>query len=178
MFIGTANYYKGMWPSRAHILAPLTETTGNDKSKKARDFVWTKEMDIAFKRMKSLLAADVLLAYPNHNKPFNIYTDASDLQMGSVVMQEGRPVAYFSKKFSGAQLNYTTGEKEMLAIVESLKEFRTMLYGTELHIHTDHANLTFKTATSQSTSKNTRLHFITSKGGRIFLPIPFLVYRD
>ena len=69
--------------------------------------------------------------------------------MGSVVMQEGRPVAYFSKKFSGAQLNYTTGEKEMLAIVESLKEFRTMLYGTELHIHTDHANLTFKTATSQ-----------------------------
>ena len=64
-------------------------------------------------------------------------------------MQEGRPVAYFSKKFSGAQLNYTTSEKEMLAIVETLKEFCTMLYGTELHIHTDHANLTFKTTTSQ-----------------------------
>ena len=52
--------------------------------------------------MKSLLAADVLLAYPNHNKPFNIYTDASDLQMGSVVMQEGRPVAYFFEEILGS----------------------------------------------------------------------------
>ena len=128
MFVGAVNYYKEMWPSRAHILAPLTEKTGNNQPKNSKPFVWTDEMDKAFKKIKSLMAADILIAYPDHNKPFEIYTDTSDLQMGGVIMQEGRPVAFFSKKLNGAQKNYSTMEKEMLAIVMTLKEFRTMLY--------------------------------------------------
>ena len=64
MFIGMVNYYKDMWPSRAHILAPLTEQTGNDKPKDAKRFVWTKAMDEAFKRMKALMAQDAFTAYP------------------------------------------------------------------------------------------------------------------
>ena len=80
-FVGMVNYYRDMWPHRAHILAPLTAKTGiPKKGEKISSFQWTTEMQQAFEQMKTLMTADVLCAYPNHNKPFEIYTDASDYQ--------------------------------------------------------------------------------------------------
>ena len=80
MFIGAVNYYKDMWPSRAHVLKPLTDMSGLKKKQKLN---WTDEMQTAFDKMRQLMAADALAAYPDHNKRFDVYTDASDLQLGS-----------------------------------------------------------------------------------------------
>ncbi len=77
------NYYRDMWPHRSEILAPLTltaQTGAPKKGAKQSPFVWTDIMQKAFDQMKALMAADVLCAYPDHNKPFNIYTDASYYQ--------------------------------------------------------------------------------------------------
>jgi hypothetical protein len=76
-FVGMVNYYRDMWPHRSHIiLAPITAKTGTPKKGvKAPPFEWTPEMQKAFDQMKALMAADVLCAYSDHNKPFKIYTD-------------------------------------------------------------------------------------------------------
>jgi hypothetical protein len=105
-------------------------------------------MQESFHKMHLLITANALAAYPSHNKWFDVYTDASDLHLGACIIQEGRPVAYFSQKLTKSQKNYTTMEKEMHSIVATLKEFWGMLLGADIHF-TDHKNLTFNTLKMQ-----------------------------
>ena len=79
--------------------------------------------------MKATIAKDVVLAYPNFSKEFEIYTDASSKQLGSVITQGNRPLAFFSRKLSATQQKYSVTKLELLAIVETLKEFKGMLWG-------------------------------------------------
>jgi hypothetical protein len=138
-FIGMINYYRDMWAKRSHMLAPLTSMTS------ATDiWKWTDEHQKAFKNAKWMLAAKVLLAYPDFNAPFQIHTDASDLQLGAVISQNNKPIAFYSRKLNPAQRNYTTTERELLAILETLKEFKNILLGQEIIVHTDHKNLMYK----------------------------------
>jgi hypothetical protein len=122
MFIGCVNYYHDMWLSRAHVLKLLTDQS---VLKKKTHIKWTDEMQQAFDKLHLLMAANALAAYPDHNnnKRFDIYTDASDFQLGACIIQEGRPVAYILRKLTKSQQNQTTIEKEMLSIVATLREF-------------------------------------------------------
>ncbi|KAL7529783.1 hypothetical protein ACHAXR_003151 [Thalassiosira sp. AJA248-18] len=145
MFIdGEVNYYRDMWPSESHVLKLLTDISGKAKLN------WTPAMQTAFDKIQYFLAADVLSTYQNHNKRFDIFTDASDFQMGGCIMQDGCPVAHFSHKLNRSEQHYTTMEKEMLSIVaNTLDEFCSMLLGANVHVFADHKNLTFDSIKTQ-----------------------------
>ena len=93
-FLRAVDYYRDIWPRRAHVLKLPTDKYGT------KTFVLTDEMEKAFKEMKSLMAMDCLRQYPNHNLGFDINTDASDYQMGPCIMKNGKPVAYWSRKLN------------------------------------------------------------------------------
>ena len=81
--------------------------------------------------MKQLIFHDVVLAYPNFTLPFRIYTDASDYQLGAMIIQNNRSIT-FCRKFNGAQWQYSLIKKELLNIVETLKEFKGILFGQQI----------------------------------------------
>jgi hypothetical protein len=128
-----------MWPRRSEILAPLTRLTSKDVPHQ-----WTHVEQQAFDKIKAIVCCEVLLMYPDFNKPFHIHTDASHYQLGAVISQDNRPIAFYSRKLQPAQVRYTTTEREPLSIVETLKEFRNILLGQQIVVHTDHQNLTHK----------------------------------
>ena len=83
-----------------------------------------------------------LLAFPDPDLPHDVCTDASDLQLGAVIKQRGTTVAFFSRKLSAAQIKCPAIDEEMLCIVEVLEECRPIPQGAEIHVCTDHVNLT------------------------------------
>jgi hypothetical protein len=139
-----ANYYHDMWPLRSHLLAPLSSLA----SAKVK-WKWTTEHQEALDKMKALIAKETLLTFPDFSQEFEIHTDASKLQLGACISQNGKPVAFYSRKLQPAQTRHTTTERELLSIVETLKEFRNILLGQRIQVHTDHENLTYKTFNSK-----------------------------
>ena len=117
-FLGFINYYKKLWYHRSSILAPLTSISSS-KTK----FVWGPEQQKAFIQIRNTIARQVLLRYPDFTQPFDIYTDASNDQIGGVISQNGHPIAFYSRKLSKSQQNYTTMEKELLSIVETSQQY-------------------------------------------------------
>eukprot|EP00804_Cyclotella_cryptica_P020243 CCRYP_010920-RA/>CCRYP_010920-RA protein AED:0.36 eAED:0.36 QI:0/-1/0/1/-1/1/1/0/179 len=114
--------------------------TRANKTKK-HPWYWDTVHQKAFNDIKTAIAKDVVLAYPDYSMEFKIYTDALSKQLGSVITQGNRPLAFFSRKLSTAQQKYSMAELELLAIVETLKEFKGMLWGQRLKVYTDHKNL-------------------------------------
>ena len=130
-FLGMVNYYRDMWIRQSEVLAPLATLTSSKKK-----FLWTEKCQKAFDTIKQILSKEILLTYPNFNLPFEIHTDASDVQLGAVISQNGHPIAFYSRKLNPAQTRYTTTERELLAIVETLKEYRNILLGQHITIYT------------------------------------------
>ena len=132
-FLGMVQYYRDIWQKRSHMIAPLTDLIaecGVTKTTKAKGTVkkkwhWDSVHQEAFDQIKRTLAKTALLAYPDYSSLFEIYTDASNRQLGAVIMQFGVPLAFFSIKLSESQRKYSVTELELLSIVECLKQFKS-----------------------------------------------------
>lgn len=84
-----------------------------------------------------------MLDYSNYSKKFEIHTDASDKQLGAIIAKESKPIAFYSRRLTQHK-KYTVIERELLAIVETLKELKSILLGQKIVVHIDHQNLTYK----------------------------------
>ena len=95
-----------------------------------------------FNIIKRIVARDNLSTYLDFNDTFKIHTDARAFQLGAVIVHKGKPIAFYSRKLNDDQQRYKVIEKEPLSILETLKEFRTILLGHKLIIYTDNENIT------------------------------------
>jgi hypothetical protein len=112
-------------------------------------FEWHSSHQQAFEKVKKVIGTEikVLLRYPDFNKPvlFHLYTDASDHQLGAVIMQDKNPIAFYSRKINTAQKRYTTTERELLSAIETCNEYKNVLLGSHnpIIVSTDHKNNNF-----------------------------------
>jgi RNase H-like domain found in reverse transcriptase/Integrase zinc binding domain len=170
-FIGMINFYRDMWIRRSDVLAPLTYLV----SEKLNE--WIEAHQKAFENIKQITSKETLLTYPDFNRPFDIHTDASHTQLGAVISQNKRPIAFYSRKVNPAQTRYTTTEQELLAIVKTLKEFQNILLGHTIKVYRDHKNLTY---TNFISKRVMRWHLILEEYGPelIYLPGEINIVAD
>jgi hypothetical protein len=135
-FLRLAGFYRRFVKDFSTIAGPLHELT-----KKGAPFTWGKAQEVAFETLKDRLTHTPLLQLPDFNKTFELECDASGIGLGGVLLQEGKPIAYFSEKLNGASLNYSTYDKELYALVRTLETWQHYLWPKEFVIHSDHESL-------------------------------------
>ncbi|CAN6567572.1 unnamed protein product [Malus baccata var. baccata] len=141
-FLGHAGFYWGFIKDFSKISNPLCRLLQKDVA-----FDFNEECEKAFNHLKEMLTSAPIIVPPDWSLPFELMCDASDYALGAVLGQrkDKRPHAiyYASRTLNDAQLNYSTTEKELLAVVFALDKFRSYLLGTKVIIYTDHAALRY-----------------------------------
>lgn len=141
-FLGLVGYYRRFIQNFSSIAKPLTSLL-----KKDTPFTWTQQTQEAFESFKTILTTQPILQYPNFKEKFLLTTDASDYAIGAVLSQgetgKDLPIAYASRTLNKAEINYSTTEKEALAIIWATNHFRPYLYGRKFTIFTDHRPLSW-----------------------------------
>ena len=112
-----------------------------DNGPTGRNIFWNNKLEVAFCKINSMVYAEIFLNYSDWKIPYNVHTYVSDKQLGSVISQNYKRIAFFLKKLRKPQSIYTTKEKEILLIVELLKQFRGILFGYKINLYSDHKNL-------------------------------------
>lgn len=146
-FLGMLNFYRRFIPHAADNQSPLNSMLAGPKIRSTTSLSWTPEQLEAFENCKSNLAHATLLAHPAVDAPLALVTDASSTALGAVLQQlvkgEWQPLAFFSKKMTRTQQQYSAYDRELLAIYESVKHFKYMVEGRHFAIYTDHKPITF-----------------------------------
>lgn len=131
-FHGLASFYRRFVPHFSAIMAPLTDCMRDGK------FAWSQEASNAFATIKDKLTSAPILVLPDFNVTFELHSDASKLGIGAVLSQNGRPIAFYSEKLSGARSRYNTYDVEFYAVVQAIKHWRHFLVHREFVLFTDH----------------------------------------
>lgn len=139
-FVGMASWYRRFIPNFATILKPLTELT-----RKNVHFLWTDKCQESFSAIKNCLVSAPVLTCPDFEKPFLLQTDASAYGIGAVLTQiypDGeRVICFLSRSLSRTEMNYTTTERECLAVIWAIEKLRHFLEGSHFTVITDHSSL-------------------------------------
>ena len=138
-FLGLASYYRQFVSRFADIAAPLYHLTQKDVQ-----FSWTKECNESFQCLKRSLTEAPILAFPHldlHASPFILQTDASAGGLDAILQQDGHVIAYASRVLNKAECNYSVIQRECLAAVYGMKQFRHYLLGRPFELWTDHEPL-------------------------------------
>jgi hypothetical protein len=136
-FVGLTRYYRKFIQHYGTIARPLTQLLKKDA------FGWNEKASDSFDRLKEAMTNAPVLALPDFSKTFVIECDASGCGIRAVLMQDRCPIAYFSQALNGRNLNLSTYEKEMLALVTSIQRWRPYLLGQRFVVRTDHRSLKY-----------------------------------
>ena len=112
------NYYRDMWAQRSHALALLTVSTT-----KSTKWEWTEEHAKEFNKVKRTLCKETSLVYLNFNETFEIHTNASDRQIGVVILQDNKPIAFCSRKLSNTQTCHTKTKRERKKLTHTIPKY-------------------------------------------------------
>ena len=131
--LGTVNYLAKFVPGMSQITEPIGALLKQDV-----EFEWNSAQEAAFTKIKKILTSDPILKYFDVNKEVTISCDASQSGLGSVLLQDNKPVAYASRSMTDAETRYAQIEKELLAILFGMERFHQYTYGKEVIVESDH----------------------------------------
>ena len=150
-FLGLANYYRRFIKGYSKIACPLTDLLKKEKKRE-----WDAECQAAFQKLKDAITSEPVLRLPDLELSFEVHTDASDRALGGVLVQEGHPVAFESRKLCAAKQRYNAHEKEMTAVIHCLETWKHYFMGTQLVVVTDNVANTFFKTQKKLTAKQAR----------------------
>ncbi|CAA7268818.1 unnamed protein product [Cyclocybe aegerita] len=173
-FVGFGNFYQHFIQKYSEVTRPL-----NDLMRKDVKFEWNSEAQQAFEELKRRFTEEPILLIPDSTKPFAIESDASKYASGAVLLQDdpdGRkhPVAFLSKSFSATERNYEIYDRELLAIIRALEEWRHYIQGSShtTTIYSDHKNLTYWRQPQNLNRRQARWHLQLSEYDLKLVHIP------
>ena len=137
-FLGLAGYYKRFIEDFSRIATPMTRLT-----RKEVNFNWDDRCEETFQELKRRLTLAPILIVPDRGQGYTVYCDASRVELGCVLMQSARVVAYGSRKLKNHEQNYPTHDMELAVVVFALNIWRHYLYGEEFEVYSDHKSLKY-----------------------------------
>jgi hypothetical protein len=151
-FHGLASFYRKFIQNVSGISTPMMDMV----KKRHKSFHWIKEVEKSFSLLKTNIMEQPILVLPDFKKTFQVKCDASGFSIGAVLIQDDRPIKYFSEKLNEAKVKYSTYDKEFYAVIQALKKWRHYLVNKEFVFYNDNHALQFMTQHEKLNQKHAK----------------------